>query len=245
MAPNTPNATNTLQRTVTVAQNFVRNAPLTFSGTGDPAFILGDWVRQFILGPPFAWRWNRTSNTQVLTANTQDYPINLPTFGWLEKATVTDTTVTPNNTWELEVNLALGPETVANLPTKIAPLLDDGNGNITFRLFPVPDKAYTLTLISQNSPPVFRNLSDTWAPIPDYLSFLYLQGLLAKTYEYLLDPRFAVGMQLFLRQVISANAGLDETQVNIFLAERMNTARENQGVATKLQQGHAGRGMYQ
>lgn len=244
MAPNTPNSTNTLQRTITVAQNFVRNAPLTFSGTGDPALIIGDWVRQFMLGPPFAWRWNRNKATQTLTAGTQDYVLAVPTFGWLEKAVVTDTTVSPNLSYELEIDLALAPESTTNLPTKISPLYDDGNGNITFRLFPVPDKNYTLNLIFQNSPPIFRNLNDTWAPVPDYLSYLYLQGYLAKSYEYLADPRFAIAVQLFLRQVISANAGLDQTQVNIFLAERLNSTREQQDTLTKSQQGHAGRGMY-
>lgn len=238
-------STNTLQRTVTVAQNFIRNAPLTFPpSTNDPALIMGDWVRQFILAPPFAWRWNRSTTTQALTSGTQDYTIALSTFGWLEKATITDTTASPNITYELEVELALGTETTSNLPTKIAPLIDDDNGNITFRLFPVPDKSYTLKLIWQNAAPNFVNMTDSWAPIPDYLSFLYLQGLLAKAYEYLGDPRFAIALQLFLRQTIAANAGLDQTQLNIFLAERMNSAREQQDTLTKSQQGHAGRGMF-
>lgn len=242
MASNTPNCTNTLQRTVNVAQNFVRNAPLTFSGTNDPAFLMADWVRQFMLGPPFAWRWNRSIVSQTLVVGQQDYTIALPRFGWLEKGVVSNTAVTPNVTSELDVVLNVSEETVPNLPTFLAARLDDGNGNISFRYSPPPDKIYSSTLTYQNSAPVFTTMQDTWAPIPDYLSYLYTQGLLAKSYEYLGDPRFSIAMPLFLRQVIAANSGLDETQINIFLAERIDTNRETQD--SKAAQGRAGRGMY-
>ena len=246
MASNTPNSTNTLARSVNFAQNFVRNAPLTFSGTNDPAFLMADWVRQFLLGPPFAWRWNRTtfSFPTALVPGTQDYTFNLPTFGWLEKGVVIDNTASPAVTYELDVFLDIGQESARNLPTKIAAQFDDGNGNITFRFTPPPDKAYSAIITYQNSAPIFESLQDTWAPIPDYFSFLYNQGLLAKTYEYLGDPRFSIAMPLFLRQVIAANSGLDETQVNIFLPERLEVARETQDVLSKSQQGRAGRGMY-
>jgi hypothetical protein len=240
---NPPNSTNTLQRTVNVTQNFVRNAPLTFSGTNDPAFTIGDWVRQFILGPPFAWRWNRSVTTFTTVAGTQDYEEPLPTFGWLEKATVTDATGTSPIVHELDVVLNLSEETVNNLPTRIAARLDDGNGNITFRLMPPPDKLYTVTITYQNSSSLFTSMNETWAPIPDYLSYLYNAGFSAKAYEYLNDGRFAPMLTTFLRQVIAANGGLTDTQVNIFLADQVNTLATQQASVQNGQFSRQGRGV--
>jgi hypothetical protein len=242
---NPPNSTNTLQRTITVTQQFVRNAPLVFAGINDPAFTIGDWVRQFILGPPFAWRWNRQTATFLTTAQqpTQDYQQLLPQFGWLEKATVTDNTVSPAIVHELEVVLNLGEETQPNLPTRIAARLDDGNGNITFRLIPPPDKIYTVTLTYQQSAGLFKNLTDTWAPIPDYLSFLYNTGFAAKTYEYLADGRFGPLLSTFLRQVVATNGGLSESQVAIFLADHVVAANTIQSGVQATQIGRQNRSL--
>src|SRR5882762_9510578 len=115
---------NTLQRTVNFASQSIRLAPLavTFGAFIEPAFTIGDWVRQFILGPPFAWRWNRATLTFTTTAGTQDYQQkNIPAnaaFGWLEKATWNDGG-TPATVREIEVALNLGEETVQNAPVSV------------------------------------------------------------------------------------------------------------------------------
>lgn len=226
-----------------VTQNFVRNAPLTFPGTNDPALTIGDWVRQFILGPPFAWRWNRAVSTFTTVAGTQDYTASLETFGWLEKATVTDSTGSTPVVHELEVVLNLSEESVNNLPTRIAARLDDGNGNITFRLMPPPDKIYTVTLTYQNSSALFTSLTQTWTPIPDYLSYLYNSGFAAKTYEYLNDGRFAPMLTTFLRQVIAANGALTDSQIDFFFADRVNALTTQQSTMQNTQLGRQGRGL--
>jgi|HubBroStandDraft_1064217.scaffolds.fasta_scaffold15954_2 hypothetical protein len=240
---NPPNSTNTIGRTINVAQNFVRNAPLTFSGTNDPAFTIGDWVRQFILGPPFAWRWNRAVSTFTTTAGQQDYEESIGEFGWLEKATVTDNTVSPAVVHELDVVLNLSEETIQNLPTRIAPRLDDGNGNITFRIMPPPDRVYTVTLTYQLAAGLFKTTNDTWAPIPDYFSHLYNTGFMAKSYEYINDSRFGPMLTTFLRQVIAANGALSDSQINIFLADQINAATTQQSALQNTQMGRQGRGL--
>jgi hypothetical protein len=241
MAQTTPNCTNTLQRVTNVVQNFIRNAPLTFSGTNDPALLLGDWVRDFMLGPPFAWRWNRATVPLTLVAGQQDYQTAVPDFGWLECVTIKDT-ASPPNSYEMEIRLDIGEDTTQNQPRAVAAEYDDNNGNITFRFLPVPMATYTANVTYQLAPPKFTAMTDFWAPIPDYLSHLYFQGLLAKSYEYFGDTRFQVAMPLFLRQVIAANGGLDETQLNIFLSERLVTARESD--PGKEQMIRSARGMY-
>lgn len=228
-----PSSTIPLSRTIGLASQFVRNAPLTFTSpsTNDPAFSNADWVRQFILSPPFAWRWNRAVVEFTCTIGTADYTESVPTFGWIEKAVILDPD-NGNQSTELEVDLNLAEETVPNLPTKISAQSDDGEGNITFRLFPAPDKAYVVRVTYQKAASIFTAASDTWSPIPDYLSYLYNQGFLAKTLDYINDPRFPNAMQLFLSQVVAANQGLSETERNIFLGDRLNTQRESQAVAS-------------
>lgn len=240
---NPPNSTNTLQRTINVTQNFVRNAPLTFSGSNDPALTMADWVRQFIMAPPFAWRWNRLGTTFNTVAGQQDYQVTIPNFGWLEKASVTDNTVSPSVVHALEVNLNLGEETVQNLPTRIAARLDDGNGNISFRLIPAPDRVYTTNITYQQCADLFVTLGDTWAPIPDYFSYLYNAGFMAKAYEYLSDARFGPLLTTFVRQVIAANSGLSDSQVNIFLADQVNSMAGQQAVLQSSQLGRQGRSL--
>lgn len=236
-----------LQRTVNVSSGFIWLAPLTGTGAGtnEPAFSIGDWVRQFILGPPFAWRWNRAFATLNIMAGTQDYLIVLADFGWLESASCVS--VTTNVTTPLEVWLNLAPDTTQNTPTSIAAVYDnDANPpTITFRFLPVPDQNYSVSLIYQKAALLFTNLTDTWAPIPDYFSYLYNQGFLAKAYEYWNDARFGVTMQLFIRQVLGANAGLSDSQVNIFLGDRVAIERTAQSGIGNSQAGRASRGMLQ
>jgi hypothetical protein len=215
-----------LQRSITLASAFVRYAPLTLS-TNDPALSNADWVRQFILSPPFAWRWNRAVTTVTTSIGDPDYVKAIANLGWIEKAVIYE----PNDgnaTHELEVSNNLAVETQENQPTKISAQLDDDAGNITFRLVPAPDKVYTVEITYQKSSPLFTAPTETWAPLPDYLSYMYNQGFLAKALEYINDSRFAGSMQLFLQQLVAANNGLSDAQKNIFMADQTNTQRQSQ-----------------
>lgn len=237
-------ATNTLLRTLTVSQHFCRNAPLTGIG-GDPtepAMSIGDWVRNFMLQPPFAWRWNRANTTLSVVAGTQDYAKALADFGWIEKATINDGKASVGSIVELEIQVNLGEDLSSSGPRYIAARLDDDAGNITFRLHPMPEATYTVNIAYQKASPIFAALSDTWSPLPDYLSNIYSMGFLSKAYEYFDDPRYGFTFQMFLRQLVSASEGLTESQKNIFLAQFLDTAREQQGVGLKAQTAHQGRG---
>jgi len=239
-------STNTLERTIRLTQRFVRNAPLTFTNEGDPAFSGADWVRQFILSPPFAWRWNRGTISPVITCapGKQDYVVNIPNFGWIERAVLNLPNVVGQpvtGAVELEVKTDIGFETTPNQPTQISAVVDDNNGNITLRLSPPPDQAYTVNVLCQRSAPTFTSTQDTWAPIPDYLSYLYNLGMRAWAYEYLGDERFPFALQMFLRQVVAANDGMTETQKNLFLQHTIIAQMDQQGSANMGQIGRAGR----
>jgi hypothetical protein len=236
---------HTLAEVFQYASQYIRLAPLTFVAgpaggrTADPALSIGDWVRQTILAPPFAWRWNRSTTSINTVVGTQDYVSVLSSFGWLEKAAVINSGVSK----ELEIALVLGDETQTDLPTKISAQIDDGASNITFRLLPVPDKIYSLKLTWQQAAPSFAAISGTWAPLPDYMFHIYSTGVLAKAYEYLGDARWPFTLNTFLRQLVSFHGGLTESQINLFMNERTVTQTGSQDAALKTQQRVLSRGL--
>jgi hypothetical protein len=281
-----------LSRTTNLASLAIGQRPLTGVGgfANEPALSIGDWVRNFLLSPPFAWRWNRNVIQFVTEVGVQDYtfaanwlPVHaygqyslvsdslndaqqatnagvsgastpawssvtgqtttdgsiiwvhtggegmangLADFGWIEIASVND----GNIIFEMEVALELGTTLVQELPTKIAARLDDGTGSISFRLFPAPLTIYTVNVSYQRACPTFAALTDFWYPIPDFFSYLYNTGFLAKTYEYAGDEKFAATMQLFIRQIVAANEGLTATQKDLALDHALIALRETQAV---------------
>lgn len=316
-----------LGQTVTLATKYIYNSPLLYSNDGELAFRMGDFVRQFILGPPFAWRWNRGFYSFDTVVGQTDYTLPLSDFGWLEKSSIslppysfiTDNILTvsrasnvvtatlqsnPANlgfqvgrtfsvanvvdssfngsqafivsqisgntmqwyqngidntstggqalypvsngtgllkTQELEVKNPLTIATELGLPMYIGSVGDDNNGNITFRLQPAPDQVYNLNLIYQYAAASFSSLSDTWYPIPDYMSYLYNNGFISAAYEYKGDERFAIARQSFLRQVLAAQEGLVDGNKNIFLERPVDTARTSQNAQQNTTLANQGR----
>ena len=222
-----------ISRSITLASQSLRNAPLLFTGqNSDPAFSNGDWVKQTILSAPSGWRWNRvsatfSSPTFVTIAGQSDYEVSLPNFGWLEKSTAYDTN-DGDAAFALKVELSLASATQSDQPISIAAYLDDGEGNITFRLSPAPDKVYAVVCEYQKAAVLFLSPTDTWEPIPDYLSNIYNIGFLAKSCEYMNDPRFAPSMQMFFQLLAQNFEGLTQSQRNEWLQDKLNYVRELQ-----------------
>jgi len=234
-------STITLQNTVNWALPFTRYAPITIGTANEPTITNANLVMQTILGPPFIWRWNRTSTSTVTVSGTQDYVVALPNFGFFEKATVTDGN---GYVTELEWKELLSGDNTASLarPTFVSTQLDDGAGNITFRLMPIPDGVYTLSIIYQKQAPIFSSLSTTWTPIPDYLSYVYSRGFLALSLEATDDPRFQVEHTRFIASLLSCAEGLSESQKNIFLGNALNTDAQMMASQIRTQQGGQARG---
>jgi hypothetical protein len=237
-------STITLQNVVNWALPILRYQPLTIGTANEPSITSANIVLQTILGPPFIWRWNRNTNSSTSTvAGTQDYTIALSDFGYFEKATVTDST---GNVTELVWKEVLSVETSVSSsrarPSFVSTQLDDNAGNITFRLMPVPDQIYTFTVIYQKAPVLFSSLSGTWAPIPDYMEYIYTRGFLAFALELADDNRFMVEHQRFLATLISSAEGLSEMQKNIFLGGALTTNAQAQAAQLRTQQGAQARG---
>jgi hypothetical protein len=237
-------STITLAATTAWVQPFMRYQSLTVGTSNEPAITSANTVKQTILSPPFIWRWNRATDSSTSTvAGTQDYAVALSTFGYFEKATVTDSN---GIVTELEWKQLLSAESSGTLvrarPTFISTQSDDNAGNISFRLMPVPDAIYLLTIIFQKAPVLFAATTDTWAPIPDYMAYLYNRGLLAFGLELMDDARFTVEHTRFLAQLLSAAEGLTEMEKNIFLGNVLNTAAQGQNASLRTQQATQARG---
>lgn len=233
-------STRSLQDVINWAQPYCRLIGLTGQGgvANEPAMSIANSVLCFILGAPFAWRWNRNSLTFNTASGTQIYQQSAPDFGWLEKGTVNDGVTI----WEVEPRLILPDATDQGKPIQISADIDDDNGNITFKLYPVPSAVYSVKVVYQKKPVLFTTLSSVWSPIPDEYQHLYNTGFLAGALEAIDDSRFAFEYQKHVRTVIAANEGLTDTQKSMFLADKLVAMREQEYAQMGPQQGRSARG---
>lgn len=234
-------STRTLQNVVNWASTFVGLRPLAGQADvpGEPALTMANSVLGFILGPPFAWRWNRNKVTFTTMLGTQTYQEAVTDLGWVEEATISDGVTV----WPLEVRLHLEDSTDQNRPEYIASELDDDAGNITFNMYPVPDKVYTITVTYQKKPVLFTSLNGKWAPIPDEYQHLYNSGFLAWAFENVDDQRLGFEYQKFIRLVIATSEGLTDSEKAIFLEEKLLELRQQQNAASGSAEGSNARGM--
>ena len=215
----------------------------------EPALTAANKTMQFILSAPLIWEWNRASAVSAITtvAGTSDYAVSLANFGFLEKATLVNASPignTPPN-FELDVYKSLSKDGKQNRPSKIATLLDNNAGSITFRLFPVPDAVYTVDLLYQNAPILATaggsGLSSTWAPIPDKMAYLYEEGFRAEMQLMYNSQAGIAGMERFFRMVVGAAEGLSEMEKAIFLEESLRGLKTRTAELTNIQQGRQAR----
>jgi hypothetical protein len=217
---------------------------------GEPATTTANLIMQTIVGAPFKWEWNRIyAKTAIATIQgTADYKIALPTFGYLESAVLNNPTAKGQQppAMGLEVYKVLMLESSQSSPLRIATLLDDNAGNITFRLFPTPDQIYNVDLIYQQAPITIAqgaNLSViTWAPIPDKMSYLYQRGFLAQLQGIYNAQLYMAGMEMFFRQLVAAAEGLTEAEKAIFLEDSLRAVKTKAAEIETTQTGKQSRG---
>jgi len=298
---------NTLLRTMEWAKklNFGRRSAI--GNFLEPAMTSANTVMQTILGPPFAWRWNRVVTGFITVPGQQDYTIfnwaattavklgwvlvdnngncqkvttagptgaSAPTWnattgqttvdgsavwtnigligtttsqtysmGFVENASVQDTVNGTAKWFEMTNELDLALDSSQARPRFVSAQGDDGNGNITFRLMPVPDKAYPVAITLQQKPAQFTSVNQTWAPIPDEYARIYNWGFLSLMWLFADDPRYAVANQKFVSQLLGTAEGMDETKRNIFLQGWQQNTGQPISDSNKMQQGYQARGL--
>jgi hypothetical protein len=181
------------------------------------------------------------ADTGTVTAlNTNDYTVLSPEFSHIEHASVLDSSQSPAKWIELEVKNRLSMETFTGRPKFISPHTEDGNGNVTFRVNPAPDKNYVVAVHVQKAPIAVTSLNQTWAPIPDYMQHVYNWGFLALMWLFADDPRYPEANQKFVAGLLAQAEGLDDEDRNIFLNNWKNLTSDH---ALKEQQGIQARGV--
>ena len=233
---------NTLNTSINFTAPFIYYLPQTNGTNNEPAVTTANIVANTIMSPPFTWAWNRATTSAATTQGTQDYTIaSLTTWGYLEKAYTTDTN---GNIFELKIaynTVALGGDNTQGRPESISVQTDDGAGNITFRLLPVPDQVYTLTIVYQNAPTLLTSGSSSWAPIPDSYANIYHQFYLSFMLDYLGDGRAGEYRQRAALALLSKAEGLTELEKNQFLSQFLRTDRDLQASQIRTQLGNQGR----
>lgn len=155
---------------------------------------------------------------------TQDYAVAAPEFSHIEYASVLDVAAdgTPVKWFELEVKDNLSLDSSSNRPSSIGPQVEDGNGNVTFRVLSSPDKKYPVSINVQLAAPQVTSMNQTWAPLPDFMQYIYNWGFMALMWHFADDPRAAYANDKFVSALLARAEGLSEEQRNIFLSNWNN-----------------------
>jgi hypothetical protein len=141
---------------------------------------------------------------------------------------------------EMEVKNNLSLDSKTDRPRFLNPHTEDGNGNMTFRVMPAPDKAYPVSIHIQKAAPRIISINQTWAPIPDFMQYVVNWGFLALMWNFADDPRAQMANQKFLAGLLARAEGISEEDRNIFLNGWYNLTGLDQ---MKQQQGTQARGL--
>lgn len=169
-------------------------------------------------------------------------------FAWIERASVQK--MNPNSStgsWQaMKPKITLELDSASSRPQNVAAEMSDDNGNITFRLMPVPDASYPIAITIQQKPSLFspdnEGINETWGPIPDEYSHIYNWGFLSLMLLFADDPRFPVANQKFVSALLSTHQGLSQTEINIFLNNWQALTGQQISLDVRTQQGLQARG---
>jgi hypothetical protein len=230
-------ATRNIMSSALFSLPFLGYQPVNVSND-EPALTAANLTKQTILGPPFSWAWNRADFQFDVVVDSQNYELMLPNFGFIERAWLIDG---QGNVIEIKVRLALAAESHVQRPQSVAVQNMESDGTVNFRLNAMPDQPYTLAGFYQLAPVLMSSLAATWAPIPDYLSYIYDWGFLANVAMLTKDARFPIFAQRFNAHILGAQGGLTTLQRNIFLGNWLEVMSAAQDAQLSTQQGVSAR----
>jgi len=245
-------STNTISTTIEWAKKLSFNRNPVIGNSLEPALSSAQMVMDTILGPPFTWWWNATEVTFTcnpsvpttvggLTATTtQDYTTPTSSFSHIEHVSVFDINQTPPKWIELEVKNNLSLDSNPDRPRFISPEVEDGSGNVTWRVMPAPDVNYPIAIHIQNVAPRIISINQTWSPIPDFMQYVYNWGFLALIWAFADDPRFQIANQKFVAGLLARAEGISDEERNAFLNAWHNLTGHEQ---MEAQQGMQMRGV--
>ncbi|HEX3682206.1 MAG TPA: hypothetical protein VHU83_06655 [Bryobacteraceae bacterium] len=181
----------------------------------------------------------------VITFDTTQYNSTAWTWGnWIvygANAPASSFSTTGSNIFPLEIAETLSRGSEQGRPTFIALQTDDDAGNLTFRVLPAPDQSYSISVTYQVKAPLFSSLSQTWAPVPDFMEYIYNWGFLSLMLDYNDSSKAQRMRQLFVASLLGASEGLSEADKNLFTYAWLGDMRQQQAGQLSTQLGNQGR----
>lgn len=181
------------------------------------------------------------SDTGTFTAmSIQNYTTSSSEFSHIQHAMVFDVNSTPGEWFQLEIKNNLSLDSTPDRPRFLSPQDQDANGNVTWRVMPPPDKAYPIAINVQKTAPLLASVNSTWAPIPDYMQYVYNWGFLALMWFFADDPRANFANQKFIAGLLARAEGLEDEEKNAFLNNWNNLTssammKDQQGIQARGQ----------
>jgi len=229
-----------LQSSVLFSLPFIGYQPANISNN-QPALDACNIVKQTICGAPFKWPWNRSEIDATVSADDQTFTINLPNFGFLEQAWITNPVDGKVN--QLTIKTSLAAESAVQRPESIAAQMQDvTTGDVVFRFNTLLDQEYWLGGYYQMAPIPMASLACSWAPIPDALGYIYDWGALALISMITKDIRLPFFSQKFVSHLLGAQDGLTALERNIFIGDWLTILTEPARAQLTGQQGVQARG---
>ena len=212
----------TLAQTVAFSQAFIQGLPLTAWGAGgEPALTIANQVQSFLTTPPLSWNWNRFIDESITTiVGQQDYTADLYQFGYLEKASLTDSI---GRIWEIPTvknNQPIAKSTQQARPDVICALIDNTQSGVpstyvTIRFSAIPDQVYSVDIIYQMSVENFTSVNQDWA-LPDNCTNIFTNMFLGEAMAMADDPRSQIYRQRGVAALLSRQSGLSDTDKALF-----------------------------
>lgn len=247
--PQTSNITNVAITgnvlTITSNNSFAVGNPILFSGLTTATFLNGQAVALLTVSSTQFTSYFKhadyasASDTGIATNETiQDYTIPVPEFSHIEHASVLDVNQTPPKWFELKVQNNLALDSKPDRPRFLNPHTEDGQGNMTFRVMPPPDNTYPVSIHIQKVAPRVTSINQTWAPLPDFMQYVYTWGFMALIWHFSDDTRAPMANQKFLAGLLARAEGISEEERNQFLNSWNNLtgiqqAQTNQGIQAR------------
>ena len=216
--------TLTVRDVITYASTIITNQKLDVNNL-QPGLGMANTVLGRMFGPPFVYRFNRSTFTQPITkADGTDYDIEVDDLGQIEVQWLEETGATVR-IHELNGAIALAKTSQIARPTEVAPQFDDNEGNITLRFNKVPDQDYTAFFDYQRKAALIQSYAQSFGPMPDEFAYLYLKGFLAEAALLVNDSRFPIWNREFVGGLLYTQDGLDAQAKSIFLEQMLNYGR--------------------
>lgn len=145
---------------------------------------------------------------------------------------------------EIEVKFgALSEENAQDRPAYISVQASNESGvSFTFRLMPVPEGTYQVTINYQQTANIFRVPSETWQ-IPDNLQYIYNYFFMFLCLDYFDDARAPRYRQLAVASLLARQDGMSATDRNLFIGNWLPLMKQDMENQLGTQQGSQGRGL--